>query len=118
MKTEDEKYCVECGKLINIKAEVCPVWGVRQPIFYANQPFQQQNNTFQDDRWLPALLFCFFLGPFGAHRFYLGQIGTAVIQLLTLGGCGIWYLIDLIMIIVGKYKDANGNYIKSPINNN
>jgi len=48
----------------------------------------------------------------------LGQIGTAVIQLLTLGGCGIWYLIDLIMILVGKYKDADGNYIKSPINNN
>ena len=118
MKTADEKYCVECGKLINIKAEVSRYCGVRQPIFYANQPFQQQNNTFQDDRWLPALLFCFFLGPFGAHRFYLGQIGTAVIQLLTLGGCGIWYLIDLIMIIVGKYKDANGNYIKSPINNN
>jgi len=117
MKTEDEKYCVECGQVINVKAEICPLCGAKQPIFYANQPFQQ-SRSIQDDRWLPALLFCLFLGPFGGHRFYLGQIGTAVLQLVTLGGCGIWSLIDLIMIIVGKYKDKDGQYIKSPVNNN
>ena len=118
MKAADEKYCVECGQAINVRAEVCPLCGVRQPVFYANQPFQQRSNDLQDDRWLPSLLFCFFLGAFGAHRFYLGQIGTAILQLVTLGGCGIWYIVDLIMIIVGKYGDRDGQYIKSPLNNN
>jgi TM2 domain-containing membrane protein YozV len=59
--------------------------------------------------WLVALLLCIFLGLIGAHRFYTGSIAIGVIQLLTLGGCGIWNLIDLILILVGSYKDANGN---------
>jgi TM2 domain-containing membrane protein YozV len=48
------------------------------------------------------------LGTLGAHRFYTGHIVPGVIQLLTLGGCGIWTFIDLIMIVTGKFKDANG----------
>jgi TM2 domain-containing membrane protein YozV len=58
--------------------------------------------------WLVTLLLCIFLGGLGIHRFYTGHIGIGIIQLLTLGGCGIWALIDLIMIITDKYKDANG----------
>jgi TM2 domain-containing membrane protein YozV len=60
---------------------------------------------------LVALLLCFFLGPLGAHRFYAGKIGTGVVQLLTLGGMGIWALIDLILILCGTFKDADGNPI-------
>ena len=58
--------------------------------------------------WLVTLLLCIFLGGLGIHRFYTGHIGIGIIQLLTLGGCGIWALIDLIMIITDKYKDAKG----------
>ena len=61
--------------------------------------------------WLTTLLLCILLGGIGAHRFYAGKIGTGILQLLTLGGCGIWYLIDLIMIITGKFTDAQGNEI-------
>ena len=58
---------------------------------------------------ITALLLCFFLGGFGAHRFYVGKPISAIFQILTLGGLGLWTLFDLIMIIFGKFTDKNGN---------
>ena len=66
----------------------------------------QQISTQKD--WLTTLILCIFLGVFGVHRFYTGHIAIGVIQLLTLGGCGIWWIIDLIMIATGSYTDSNG----------
>ncbi len=59
---------------------------------------------------LVALLLCLFFGLLGIHRFYLGYIGIGLIQLFTAGGCGIWALIDLILIITGDLKPKNGEY--------
>lgn len=64
--------------------------------------------TLTDKRILPAFLLCFLFGIFGAHRFYVGKTGTAFIMIVTLGGLGIWMMIDLILIIVGAFTDANG----------
>ncbi len=64
-----------------------------------------------DKRILPAFLLCFFFGVFGAHRFYVGKIGTGLLQLFTLGGLGIWALIDFILIIVGAFTDKKGTKI-------
>jgi TM2 domain-containing membrane protein YozV len=58
--------------------------------------------------WLVTLLLCIFLGGLGVHRFYTGKIGTGILMLITLGGLGIWVLVDLIMIAIGKFKDKQG----------
>ena len=59
--------------------------------------------------WLTTLLLSLFAGFLGIDRFYLGYTGLGILKLLTLGGCGIWGLIDLILIAMNKMKDANGN---------
>jgi hypothetical protein len=61
-----------------------------------------------DKTKIVAAILCWFLGVAGIHRFYLGHTGIGVIQLFTLGGCGIWALIDLFMILTGGLKDADG----------
>lgn len=69
-------------------------------------------NVLKSDRsYLVTLLLCFFLGGFGAHRFYVGKVGTAILMLFTLGGLGIWALIDLIIIATGNFKDKQGKRI-------
>lgn len=68
--------------------------------------------TVSDKKILPAFLMCFFLGCFGVHRFYVGKIGTGLLQILTLGGLGIWALIDWIMIVAGAFSDKQGNKLK------
>lgn len=65
-------------------------------------------SNYSEKSRLVALLLCFFLGVFGAHRFYVGKVGTGVLQLVTLGGLGIWYFIDLIIILLGSFRDADG----------
>ena len=62
---------------------------------------------------LAVALFAWFLGEFGAHRFYLGKTGTAIAMLFTLGGLGIWALVDFIMAVAGVMKDKEGRLIKN-----
>ncbi len=64
-----------------------------------------------DRRILPAFILVFLLGVFGAHRFYVGKIGTAILQLCTCGGLGIWAMIDLILIVCGVFTDDEGQKI-------
>ena len=63
----------------------------------------------QGKDWLVALLLSIFLGSLGVDRFYLGYVGLGIVKLITCGGLGIWWLIDLIFIATGKMTDSNGN---------
>ena len=62
--------------------------------------------------FVPAILLCFFLGSLGIHRFYVGKIGTGILMLVTLGGLGIWTIIDFVMIAVGSFKDTQGRDLR------
>ena len=96
------KFCHSCGGVIDMMAVVCPRCGVMQ----STPAHLVEVNS--EKRILPAFLLCFFAGFLGVHRFYAGKIGTGVLQLVTLGGLGIWWLVDMIMIVVGAFRDSEG----------
>lgn len=102
-KAADEVFCSSCGAIIRKEAEICPKCGVRQK----PPPSGAELNT----DWLILLLLSFFVGSLGVDRFYVGKIGTGILKLITCGGFGIWWLIDLILIICERFTDANGNLI-------
>ena len=64
--------------------------------------------VFSDKDWLTAVLLSLFVGWLGIDRFYLGYTGLGIAKLLTLGFFGIWALIDLVLIIMGRLPDSNG----------
>ncbi|QDW29001.1 NINE protein [Arthrobacter sp. KBS0702] len=64
---------------------------------------QQSNKSFLVT-WLLSLL----LGVLGVDRFYLGKVGTGILKLVTIGGLGIWALIDLILVLANKTRDKQG----------
>jgi len=61
---------------------------------------------------LVALLLCWPLGLFGAHRFQVGKVGTGLLQLVTLGGFQFWTLLDFVLILSGAFADSNGRPVK------
>lgn len=103
-------FCKHCGAEINDNAVVCVKCGCAVNDSVQTTRTLDPNASSKD--WLTTLLLCFFLGGFGTHRFYVGKMGTAIVQLLTCGGCGIWALIDFITIALGNFTDEQGKVIK------
>ena len=64
-------------------------------------------------KWVPAFLLCWFLGTLGIHRFYLGYTWQGIVQLLTLGGLGIWVLIDWIRLLINDLKAKDGSELEN-----
>lgn len=75
-------------------------------------PASEVPGLFSEKEWLTALLLSLFLGGLGVDRFYLGHTGLGVLKLLTGGGCGVWALIDLILVATGKLTDVKGLPLK------
>ena len=61
---------------------------------------------------LVSLLLCIFFGYLGIHRFYVGKVGTGLLMLFTAGLGGVWVIIDIIIIILGKFRDKEGYPLK------
>ena len=102
--------CRHCDAQISAIAEICPHCGVRQDPGAVARPLDRS-----DKKLIPAAALCFLLGVFGAHRFYVGKTGTGVLQLVTLGGLGLWMLYDLILILTGQFRDEDDKPVKDPI---
>jgi TM2 domain-containing membrane protein YozV len=66
-----------------------------------------------EKQFVTTLLLCILLGLLGVHRFYVGKTGTGILQLITLGGLGIWAFVYLIIIACGSFKDGQGLPIKN-----
>jgi hypothetical protein len=96
------KHCYNCNDETTPKAAICMKCGV---------DLKLSNSNGEGKDWMTTLLLCLLLGVFGVHRFYTKHTGIGIVQFLTGGGCYIWAFVDLIQIITGSYKDADGNLL-------
>jgi hypothetical protein len=97
-------FCHACSAATDALAEICIKCGARLA--------KAEEVDISPKSRLTTTLLAWFLGEFGAHRFYLGKIGTAIAMLFTFGGLGIWALIDFILAVSGNMKDKEGKLIK------
>lgn len=96
------RFCQNCGAETIATQEICVKCGVRLAGGAGGG----------DKDWLMALLLSIFVGYFGVDRFYMGYTGLGILKLITGGGCGVWWLIDVIMIATDSLKDAKGRPLK------
>ena len=101
-------YCSNCGKKLSDQAVSCPDCG--HPVRRVSPGFEEGKQISPKSR-LVTLLFAVFIGSLGIHRFYVGKVGTGIAMIFTLGGLGIWALIDIIMIASGSFTDMEGRYV-------
>ncbi|SVC64538.1 uncharacterized protein METZ01_LOCUS317392 [marine metagenome] len=91
-------------------------YGTATPVLEALRKIREskykESEELSDKEFLPALILCLFIGILGIHRFYAGKVGTGILMILTLGGLGIWVLVDFIMICFGSFRDIDGRIIK------
>lgn len=108
-------FCQQCGCQLASDAQFCHECGAKnienlegaQVLQPSVEPPKNQSTKSP----IKVLLWAFILGLFGGHRFYVGKIGTGLLMLVTLGGFGFWYLIDLIFLVMNKFEDKKGRLV-------
>lgn len=112
-------FCKNCGKQIDDKAVVCPCCGVetkrygnandKQPVINIVNENKNVNGICcpRKSKWT-AFFLCLFLGFLGVHRFYVGKSGTGIIYLCTAGIFGVGCVVDLVLILLGGFRDKFG----------
>lgn len=116
-------FCKHCGAEVSDQAVICVKCGCQlQPLASPTITIETNGTATTSTTIVPegvsekngvtAVLLCFFLGGLGIHNFYLGRTGIGIAQLFTLGGCGVWALIDFIVLLTGSYKDSEGKIVK------
>lgn len=119
----NEKICPICGTKVPQEATKC--FSCKSDIQELSVQDDLQVEEYEEEyccdsedienqpvEFLPTLLFAYFLGGFGIHRFYTGHTVLGVIQLLTFGGCGIWSFIDFILLCFNKFTDEQGRQLR------
>jgi TM2 domain-containing membrane protein YozV len=74
--------------------------------------YSESNTAVSDKNLILAAVLAFFFGWVGAHRFYVGKTMSAIVQIFTLGGLGVWAFIDFLIILFGEFKDNNEAKLK------
>jgi TM2 domain-containing membrane protein YozV len=98
-----DSFCAKCGTKL--------AWPTPQAAVVQPSAIAQNVESVSPKSRLVVTLLAFFLGELGVHRFYVEKIGTGLLMLFTLGGFGIWALIDFIMAVAGIMKDKDGKPI-------
>ena len=107
--------CSRCGR--QFEGDFCPYCGerVRRCRARPRKSSDSVNEQYSDRNWLITLILCVVVGKLGVHRFYCGKIGTGILWLLT-GGCFlVGYILDIIAVAQGKFRDIDGKIIKREI---
>ena len=98
---------LELQQMVRTK-QIKPDTPIRQAAGGGWFPAANLDGLFSSKSYVTALILSFFFGGLGVDRFYLGYTGLGVLKLLTLGGCGIWAIIDFINIAIRKMPDSDG----------
>jgi TM2 domain-containing membrane protein YozV len=107
--TKLSENAVAAPFLKNLKAKIVSNHEVSKHTVF-NAPVAVKARQGVSKSWYLTLFLCFFFGILGVHRFYLGYTWQGLVQLFTLGGLGIWWLIDFVRIILKKLEPRCGIY--------
>ena len=102
-------FCQNCGKEYLTDAKYCSGCGASLSVIRVPVSSNDNINPVSHQRELVvALILSIFFGNFGIDRFYLGYVGLGLLKVFTFGGCGVWWLIDIILIATRRLNDYDG----------